>query len=92
MQNNILLPEAIKNTANFDFYDALKNVKGVHTNQSSLNFTSANTRGFASVGNTRFVQLVDGLDVASAMLNFPMGNVSGNSELDLMNGVMVFTY
>ena len=64
-----------------DFYDGLANLKGVHVNQGSLTLTSINTRGFASIANTRFVQLMDGMDNAAPLLNFPSGNVVGISEL-----------
>ncbi|MGB0521799.1 MAG: TonB-dependent receptor [Flammeovirgaceae bacterium] len=73
----------IQNTAAADFYDGLANLKGVHVNQGSLTFTSINTRGFASIANTRFVQLMDGMDNAAPLLNFPTGNVVGISELDM---------
>jgi hypothetical protein len=44
------------------FYDGLENMKEVQMNTSSLSFKSINTRGFATVANTRFMQLVDGMD------------------------------
>ena len=53
---------AIKEVATPDFYDGLSNMKGVSTNSGSLNLTSINTRGFATIANTRFVQWVDGMD------------------------------
>ncbi|HRN97967.1 MAG TPA: TonB-dependent receptor plug domain-containing protein, partial [Flavobacterium sp.] len=42
-----------------------------------------NTRGFATVANTRFMQLVDGMDNSSPALNFVLGNLIGLSELDV---------
>ena len=42
-----------------------------------------NTRGFATFANTRFMQLVDGMDNASPALNFALGNLLGMSELDI---------
>lgn len=74
---------AIKQTATPDFYDALANMKGVQTSSGSLNFTSVNTRGFASIANTRFVQWVDGMDTQAPLLNFPTGSIMGVGELDL---------
>ena len=68
-----------------DFYSGLENLKGVDMNTSSLTFKSINTRGFATFANTRFVQLVDGMDNASPMLNFVMGNLLGMNELDAKN-------
>jgi hypothetical protein len=44
------------------FYDGLENLKEVQMNTSSLSFKSVITRGFATVANTRFMQLVDGMD------------------------------
>jgi outer membrane receptor protein involved in Fe transport len=41
-----------------------------------------NTRGFATIANVRFVQLVDGMDTSAPILNFPTGNLVGISELD----------
>lgn len=73
---------AIKQAASPDFYDALANVKGVQTNSGSLNLTSINTRGFATIANVRFVQLVDGMDTQTPLLNFPTGNIIGIGELD----------
>jgi hypothetical protein len=48
-------------------------------NTSSLSFKSINTRGFATVANTRFMQLVDGMD-NSPLLNFVLGNMIGVSK------------
>jgi outer membrane receptor protein involved in Fe transport len=65
-----------------EFYDALANVKGVQFTSSSLNFPQVNTRGFATIANTRFVQLVDWMDTSAPLLNFPTGNIVGIGELD----------
>jgi iron complex outermembrane recepter protein len=65
-----------------EFYDALANVKGVQFTSSSLNFPQINTRGFATIANVRFVQLIDGIDTQAPLLNFPTGNIVGMSELD----------
>ena len=75
----------IKNTTSPSFYEGLENLKEVHFNTSSLNFKSINTRGFATVANTRFLQLVDGMDNSSPALNFVLGNLIGLSELDVAN-------
>ena len=74
---------AIKNTSAPSFYDGLENLKGVDVNTNSLTFKSVNTRGFATFANTRFMQLVDGMDNASPALNFALGNLLGMSELDV---------
>ena len=73
----------IKNTSSPSFYEGLENLKEVHFNTSSLSFKSINTRGFATVANTRFMQLVDGMDNSSPALNFVLGNLIGLSELDV---------
>ncbi|MCL3779718.1 TonB-dependent receptor [Prolixibacteraceae bacterium JC049] len=72
-----------ENTTSADFYSGLENLKGVDINSSSLTFKSINTRGFATFSNTRFVQLVDGIENVSPALNFVMGNLLGMSELDV---------
>ncbi|NRB60675.1 MAG: TonB-dependent receptor [Winogradskyella sp.] len=75
----------IKNTASSDFYDGLENLKGVDVNTNSLTFKSVNTRGFASFANTRFMQLVDGMDNSTPALNFPIGNLVGMTETDVLS-------
>ncbi len=76
-------PIAIKQSASPDYYDDLANLKGVQTQKGSLTFTSVNTRGFAAAANNRFVQLIDGMDNAAPLLQFPMGNIIGVGELDI---------
>ncbi|ARV09528.1 hypothetical protein BTO05_07690 [Winogradskyella sp. PC-19] len=73
----------VKNTPSVDFYDGLENLKGVDINTNSLTFKSINTRGFASFANTRFMQLVDGMDNSAPALNFPLGNLLGMVETDV---------
>ncbi len=75
----------IKKTASPSFYDGLENLKEVQMNTSSMSFKSINTRGFATVANTRFMQLVDGMDNSSPLLNFVIGNMIGVSEIDVQN-------
>jgi outer membrane receptor protein involved in Fe transport len=75
----------IKATTAATYYDGLENLKEVHFNTSSLSFKSINTRGFATVANTRFLQLVDGMDNSSPALNFVLGNLIGISEIDVAN-------
>ena len=73
---------AVRQAATPDFFDALANMKGVQTSSGSLNFTAVNTRGFATIANTRFVQWVDGMDTQAPLLNFPTGTIMGLGELD----------
>ncbi|WP_424003236.1 TonB-dependent receptor [Maribacter sp. IgM3_T14_3] len=75
----------IKNTAAADFYGGIENLKGVDVNTNSLTFKSVNTRGFASFANTRFMQLVDGMDNSAPALNFPIGNLVGLTETDVLS-------
>ncbi len=75
----------VKKAAAPSFYDGLENLKEVQMNTSSLSFKSINTRGFATVANTRFMQLVDGMDNSSPLLNFVLGNLIGVSELDVQS-------
>ncbi len=75
----------IKNTASADFYGGLEDLKGVDVNTNSLTFKSINTRGFASFANTRFMQLVDGMDNSTPALNFPIGNLVGMIETDVQS-------
>jgi len=77
--------ETIKNTASVDFYGGLENLKGVDVNTNSLTFKSVNTRGFATFANTRFMQLVDGMDNSTPALNFPIGNLAGLVEVDVLS-------
>ena len=79
----------IRTTASADFYDGLENLKGVDINVNSFTFKSINTRGFATFANTRFVQLVDGMDNSAPALNFPLGNLLGMVETDVLNVELV---
>ena len=74
---------SIRESAAPSFYDALRNLKGVETSTQSVSFSSINMRGFNSNGNTRVVQLIDGMDNQAPGLNFAVGNIVGISELDL---------
>jgi outer membrane receptor protein involved in Fe transport len=49
---------------------------------SGLTYKAINTRGFAGTGNSRFLQLVDGVDNQTPGLNFAVGNLFGLSDLD----------
>ena len=73
----------IKKSSSNSFYDGLANLKGVDAREISYGYKSVNTRGFADFSNSRFVQLVDGMDTAAPALNFSAGNLSGISELDI---------
>lgn len=74
---------SIRSNPDPDVYGSLNRIRDIQMNAGSINFQSVNTRGFATLANVRFVQLVDGMDTAPPILNFPMGNLVGASELDL---------
>ena len=74
---------SFQSTPGATFYDALQNIKGVDMSTQSLTFKSVNVRGFGANGNTRVVQLLDGMDNQAPGLNFSVGNLAGVSELDL---------
>jgi outer membrane receptor protein involved in Fe transport len=75
----------LKEVAAPSFYDAIQNIKGVEMSTQSLTFRSYNTRGFNANGNTRFNQLIDGMDNQAPGLNFSVGNIVGITELDVDN-------
>jgi iron complex outermembrane recepter protein len=74
---------AIQQAPTADFFDSVARLKGVQSTSGSMTFNSINTRGFATIANVRFVQLVDGMDTSAPLLNFPTGNIVGLSELDI---------
>lgn len=76
---------AIRNAAIPDYYDLVKNLKGVDLTTSSITFKTASTRGFNGSGNLRFNQLVDGMDNQAPGLNFAVGAIVGPTELDIDN-------
>jgi outer membrane receptor protein involved in Fe transport len=75
----------IQGTSAATFYEGLQNLKGVDINTNSLTFQSINTRGFATFANTRFMQLVDGMDNTAPGVNFVLGNLVGMSELEVQS-------
>jgi outer membrane receptor protein involved in Fe transport len=76
---------SIRNAANPDYYETVKNLKGVDLTISSLTFKTVSTRGFNGSGNLRFNQLVDGIDNQAPGLNFAVGSIVGPTELDIDN-------
>jgi hypothetical protein len=73
----------LRNAPVDNYYDIVKNLKGVDMVTASLTFKTVTTRGFAGSGNTRFNQIVDGMDNQAPGLNFSVGSVIGLSELDV---------
>ena len=74
---------ALRNAPAADYFDMATNLKGVDMVASSLTFKTVTTRGFAGSGNTRFTQIVDGMDNQAPGLNFAVGSFVGLSELDV---------
>jgi len=79
----------IKSTAAPSFYEGLANLKGIDFSTQSLTFKSINARGFGANGNTRFVQLIDGIDNQAPGLNFSVGNIVGINDLDLESAELI---
>ncbi len=75
----------IRNSPVSNYYDVVTTLKGVDITTASLTFKTPTTRGFNSSGNTRFNQLVDGMDNQAPGLNFSVGAIIGLSELDVDN-------
>jgi|CXWL01.1.fsa_nt_gi outer membrane receptor protein involved in Fe transport len=80
-----LSSSALKNTAAPSAYEAIGNLKGVDVHTASLSFRTVTTRGFVSSGNTRLIQLIDGMDNQAPGLNFPVGSVIGLTDVDIDN-------
>ena len=76
---------ALRASSSANYYDIVQTLKGVDVTTSSLTFVTPTTRGFNSSGNTRFNQLVDGMDNQAPGLNFPVSSIIGLSELDIDN-------
>jgi outer membrane receptor protein involved in Fe transport len=79
----------IQQTSSVSFYDALENLKGVEMVTSGLTFKQINTRGFNHTGNSRFLQLVDGVDNQTPGLGFSVGNMFGSSDLDMESAEVI---
>ena len=75
--------QAIKASPAPTFYDALETVKGVQMTTLSLGYKVPNTRGFSGTTNSRFLQMVDGVDNISPGIGAPVANAVGPTELDI---------
>ncbi|WP_417784784.1 TonB-dependent receptor [Tenacibaculum sp.] len=75
----------VKRNTSVSFYDGLVNLKGIESREANYGFKSVNSRGFSTFDNTRFVQLVDGVETSIPALNFSAGNIMGLSDLDVKN-------
>lgn len=74
---------AIKESPAPTFFDALENLKGVQMTTLSIGYKVPNTRGFAGTTNSRFLQMVDGIDNISPGIGAPVANAVGPTELDI---------
>ena len=81
--------KAIRETPAMSFYEGLRNIKSVEMVTSSLTYAQINTRGFNHTGNSRFLQLVDGMDNQTPGLNFSVGNMLGASDLDMESAELI---
>ena len=79
----ILHPLDIQISPALNYYDAIINLNSVNVATQSMGFTSYNMRGFNMSGNTRFLQLVDDIDIQAPGWNFPIGNMVGLVDLDV---------
>ncbi|MDB5229267.1 MAG: TonB-dependent receptor [Chitinophagaceae bacterium] len=75
--------KSIRESPSPTFYDALENVKGVQMLTLSMGYKVPNTRGFTGTTNSRFLQMVDGIDNISPGIGAPVGNAFGPTELDI---------
>ena len=75
--------KAIKESAASTFFDALENLKGVQMTTLSLMYKVPNTRGFSGTTNSRFLQMVDGVDNISPGIGAPVANAIGPTDLDI---------
>ncbi len=74
----------ITKSAQFSFFDAIENVKGVVMITPSLGFKVINARGFTNTTNVRFVQMVDGADNQAPTIGAPIANSMGPTDLDIL--------
>lgn len=79
----------IRETPSISFYEGLQNLKGVEMVTSGMTFRQINTRGFNDTGNSRFLQLVDGVDNQTPGLGFAVGNLFGSSDRDMESAELI---
>lgn len=76
---------AIQGSASGDFYQSMGNLPGVDVVNTSFGLKMFNTRGFNSTSPFRTVQLIDGIDGITPVLNFSPGNMLGITDIDIKN-------
>ncbi len=75
--------QAIQQSAQPTFFDAIQNLKGIQVITPSMGFRVINARGFANTTNVRFVQMVDGIDNQAPHIGAPIANTLGPNDLDI---------
>jgi len=83
-----LSSERIKSMGEVSAYEAVKNMRGIQAQTSSLSLPSYNTRGFSDPGNFRFKQQLDGYDMTNP-IGLAIANTMGISDLDLASVELV---
>lgn len=76
-------PLLLESAPDLNAYETVGLLKGVDMMSSSMGFKALNSRGFNSMGNTRFVQRVDGIDLEAPGLNIQIGALNGATDLDI---------
>lgn len=80
---------AVRETPAANYFEALNSLTGVDMVTSGLTYRQINTRGFNSTGNSRFLQLTDGVDNQSPGLGFTPGNLFGVSDIDVESAELI---
>jgi iron complex outermembrane recepter protein len=80
---------AVQQTPSANYYDGLLNMKSLDMVTSSITYKQINTRGFNTTGNSRFLQLVDGVDNQPSGLGFAMGNLFGAHDIDVESAELI---
>jgi iron complex outermembrane receptor protein len=75
--------KTIRDSPDFSFYDGVQNLRGVDVVTNGITSKQFNSRGFNSTNNSRFLQLIDGVDNQPPGLNFAIGNLFGASDIDV---------
>lgn len=76
--------QAIQQSPQPSFFDAIQNLKGLQLITPSMGFKVISARGFANTTNVRFVQMVDGVDNQAPHIGAPIGNSLGPNDLDIL--------
>jgi outer membrane receptor protein involved in Fe transport len=83
-----LSSEQLKSMGEINAYEAVKSMRGIQAQSSSLSLPSYNTRGFSDPGNFRFKQQLDGYDMTNP-IGLAISNTLGVSDLDVSSVELV---